>query len=182
MLLPQGSELTSTLASPGKGTSMSAKGFYAAQEGHVVPLIYPVDTTGGKLGAAVSMKLWNHASIILMIGVSAAAPTKIIVNACTDASGDNAVAIPFDLFAGETAGLDTLGTRIPVPASGYVPSGNDGIFYVIELDAEQLLNVGAGYAYFQLDVVNGANSVIGAAVAILSHGRYAEDLAPSVLV
>jgi hypothetical protein len=161
---------------------MSAKGFYSAQEGHWVPLIYPIDTTGGKTSPAVSMKMWNHASIFLAFGVTAAADTKILVYACSDAAGDNPVAIPFDLFAGETSNSDVLGPRIAVPATGYAPSANDEIFYVIEFDAEDLLAAAAGSAYFQLSVTNGANSSIGSAVALLSAGRYAEDLAPTVLV
>jgi hypothetical protein len=159
---------------------MSAKGFYSAQEGHWVPLTYPVDFTGGKTSPAVSLKLWDHASIFLAIGISAAAATKITVNACTDYTGANPVAIPFDLFAGETTNVDQLGPRLPQTAAGYTPSANDEIYYVIELDAEQVAQVGAGYAYFQLVVTNGANSVIASAVALLSKGRYGQDQSATV--
>lgn len=160
---------------------MGAHGFYTAQEGHVVNLIPPVDITGGKTGQPFSMANWAHASILLQIGVSAAAFTKIIVNACTDVGGDSPTAIPFDIFTQETAGAshDVLSGRTPVAATGYTPSANDGIFYVIEIDAAQLP---AGSPYVQLDLTNGSNSVIASAVAVLSSGRNTSDQSLTVCV
>jgi hypothetical protein len=155
-----------------------SKGFYTAQEGHVVPVLAPVDITGGKTGAAFSMKNHAHASILVQVGVSAAAFTKIIVNACTDKDGTNPTAIPFDIFACETANADVTGARTAVAVAGYTPSANDGIFYVIELDAAQLPQ---GSPYVQLQLTNGANSVIASAVAILSGGRYINDQSATVL-
>ena len=70
------------------------KGFIAPEVGHVVNILPPVDITGGKTAQAFTMKLYQHVSIFVLIGVSAAAFTKIIVNQCTDASGSNPVAIP----------------------------------------------------------------------------------------
>jgi hypothetical protein len=155
-----------------------SKGFYLAQDAHVTPLVAPIDITGGKTGAVISMKQAAHLSIVILVGVSAAAFTKIIVNACTGNDGSGPTAIPFDLFAGETAGVDVLGPRIPVLAAGYTPSANDGIYYVIELDAQQLPQ---GSPYVQLSLTNGSNSVLGAAVAILSGTRYGSDQSPSVV-
>ncbi len=160
---------------------MSAKGFYLAQEGHTVNILPPVDITGGKVAQAFSMANYAHVSILLQLGVSAAAFTKIIVNACTDAAGDSPTAIPFDIFTQETAGAskDVLSGRTPVTAAGYTPSANDGIFYVIEIDAAQLP---AGKIYVQLDLTNGANSVIASAAAILSGGRDTSDQSLTVTV
>ena len=155
-----------------------AKGFYTAQDGHVVNILPPIDITGGKTGAAFSMKNHAHASILVQVGVSAAAFTKILVNACTDSSGDNPTAIPFDLYKCETSSTDVLSARTSVTAAGYTPSGNDAIFYVIELDAAQLPQ---GSSYVQLQLTNGVNSVIASAVAILSGARYAGDQSLSVL-
>lgn len=155
-----------------------SKGFYTAQDGHVVPVLAPVDITGGKVGAAFSMKNHAHASILLQIGVSAAAFTKILVNACTDAAGSNPTAIPFDIFTCENANTDVTSGRTPVPVAGYTPSAVDQIFYVIELDASQLPQ---GSPYVQLQLTNGANSVIASAVAILSGGRFVNDQSATVL-
>lgn len=155
------------------------KGFYTSEAGHVVNILPPVDVTGGKTGQPFTMGRHAHVSIIVQIGVSAAAFTKILVNACMDAAGDNPTAIPFDIFTQEVAGAaqDVLSKRTPVTAAGYTPSANDGIFYVIELDAAQLP---AGSPYVQLQLTNGVNSVIASAVAVLSGSRYASEASETV--
>jgi hypothetical protein len=147
------------------------KGFVASEQGHFVNILAPIDITGGKTAQAFSMKKYQHASILVQIGVSAAAFTKILVNQCTDASGTGATAIPFSIYKQETAGAsnDVLGARTAVTSAGYTPSANDGIFYVIELDANELAD---GSPYVQLQLTNGANSVIASAAAILSGARY----------
>ena len=155
------------------------KGNIPSEEGHTVNILPPVDITGGKTAQAFAMKLYQHASIFLQIGVSAAAFTKIIVNQCTDASGSNPVAIPFSIYKQETAGAaaDVLGARTAVAAAGYTPSANDGIFYVIELDANELAD---GSNYVQLQLTNGSNSVIASAFAVLSGARFAMSQSPTV--
>ena len=150
------------------------QGTVIAEQLHVVNILAPVDITGGKTAQAFSMKFFGHATIIIQVGVSAAAWTKILLNQCTDASGTGATAIAFNMYAQETAGVshDTLGARTAVTASGYTPSANDGIFYVIEIDAAELDNSGATGNYLQLQLTNGTNSVIASAVAILSGLRH----------
>jgi len=125
-----------------------------------------------------------HASIILQLGASAAAPTGVTVQAGTataavGAAVAGAAAIPFDLFKQETAGAanDVLGARTAVAAAGFAPSANDGIFYVIEIDGDSLP---AGSDYVQLNIANGVNSVIASAVAILSGLRYAGESSATV--
>lgn len=153
---------------------MSAKGFYLAQEGHTVNILPPVDITGGKTAQAFSLATYAHASIILQIGVSAAAEGLVTLNACTNAAGSNPVAIPFDVYKQETAGAsnDVLGPRVPVPATGFTPAATDGIFYVIEIDAA---NLPQGSPYLQLALADTTNSVIASAVAVLSGGRNTSD-------
>jgi len=150
------------------------KGYVIAEQGHVVNILAPVDITGGKTAQAFSMKKNGHASILVQIGVSAAAFTKIILNQCTAADGSNPVAIPFSIYKQETAGADkdVLGVRTAVTAAGYTPSANDGIFYVIELEASELAD---GSPYVQLQLTNGSNSVIASAVAVLTGSRFAEQ-------
>jgi hypothetical protein len=154
------------------------KGFVIAEEGHVVQLVAPVDFTGGKTAQAFAMDEYQHASVIILLGVQGGAGTKILVNQCTDASGSNPVAIPFNIYKQETAGVshDVLGARTAVAAAGYTPSANAGIFYVIELDANELAD---GSPYVQVQFTNGANSDIGAMVAVLSGARYSEVQSPT---
>lgn len=155
-----------------------SKGFYSAQAGHWVPLLYPVDETGGKTLKAFSMALYAHASILLTIGVSAAAPGAITVNACTDAAGDSPTAIPFNIFKGETTDADTLGVRTAITSAGYTPPATDKIFYVIEIDAADLPQ---GSPYIQVAEADATNSVIASAAALLSGPRQACDQSATVL-
>lgn len=155
------------------------KGFVISEQGHFVNILPPVDITGGKNAQAFGMQNYQHASILIQIGVSAAAFTKILVNQCTKSDGTGATAIPFYIYTQETAGAsnDVLSARTAVTSAGYTPSAADGIFYVIEIDASELAD---GSPYIQLQLTNGVNSVIASAVAILSGARYAETQSPTV--
>lgn len=152
--------------------------FYLAQEGHAAVLLSPVDATGGKVSTAFNFSKYTHASILVAIGVSAAAVTSITLEACTAQDGTGATAIGFDYFPGETAGSDVLAAKQTVGAAGIAaPSANDNISYLIEIDSNA---VPAGYSYLRVRITNGANSAIVAVVAILSGARYAQDQAPTV--
>lgn len=153
-------------------------GQYLAQSGHIAPLVYPIDETGGKTATPFSMAKYAHATIIIMIGVSAAAPGAITLSACSDVGGDGATAIAFNVFKGETTNSDVLGARTAVTSAGFTPPATDKIFYVIELDAQQLPQ---GLPYVQLVEADATNSVIDAAVVILTGSRQAADQSPTVL-
>lgn len=165
-------------------------GFSIAEEGHVVNILPPVDITGGKTCQAFSMANYEHATIIIQVGVSAAAWTKTILSigtatAAVGATVAGATAIPFYQYTQEAAGAnnDVLSARTAVAAAGYTPSANDGIFYVIEIDAEELEASGVllgADAYLQLSFTNGANSVILSAVAVLSGARFSSVSSPTV--
>jgi hypothetical protein len=162
---------------------MSRKGFVVAEEGHLVNILPPVDITGGTTSQAFSMKKYQHATIIIQIGVSAAAPTKIIVQSGTATAAIGAtvagnVAMAFAIYTQETAGAshDVLSARTAVAAAGYTPSANDGIFYVIEIDGNELPD---GAPWVQLSLTNGVNSVIASAVAVLSGARFSETQSPT---
>jgi hypothetical protein len=154
------------------------QGFNIAEMGHIVNILPPIDITGGKNGDVFDMKNYAHATIIIQVGVSAAAFTKIILNECTSLAAANATAIAHSVYKEETALGDTLGARTAVAAAGTTPSANDNIFYVIELDASELSD---GYNFVELSLTNSANSVIGSAVAILSGARYAGDQSPTAI-
>ena len=153
--------------------------FYLAQDGHVVNILPPINITGGVTAQTFHLKFHELANIIVQVGISAGAPSKILVNACSDAGGDNATAIPFDIYTQETAGenYDVLSGRTAVTAAGYTPSGNDDIFYVLEVLGA---NLPAGKPYVELEITNTAQSVIASAVAVLSGSRYASDQSETV--
>ncbi len=154
------------------------RGITLGEDVHVVNVLPPVDVTGGVTGDVFHLKGHVHASIAVQIGVSAAAATAILVRACDNAAGDNPEAIPFAYYAEETAAGDTLGPRTQATAAGITPSANNGIMYAIELDAAELP---ADKPYVQLQITNGANSVLASAIAVLSGGRYVGESSATVL-
>ena len=154
------------------------QGFSVAEQGHVVNIIPPVDITGGVNGDRFSMKNYAHATIIIQVGVSAAAWTAIILRECDAASGGNATDIGFNVYKEETAAGDTLGAKVAAAAAGVTPAAADSIFYVIELDARELSD---GFEWVELALTNGVNSVIASAVAILSGSRYGNAESPTAI-
>lgn len=145
---------------------------------HFVNLVPAVDITGGVTGDRFHMRHHKKAIIVISGGVSAAAWTKIILRSCSAATAGTATDIPFTLYAEETALGDTLGARTAVAATGHTPSANNGILYIIELDADELLD---GHDWVELALTNGANSVIASAIAILSGSRYSGDQSGTVI-
>lgn len=141
------------------------------EEAHVVNGLPPINATGGKSSDVVSLKNYRGANFLWQIGVSAAAPTKILVYACDNAAGANPVAIPFKIYKVETAADDVWGAATDVTAAGYTPSANDNIMYGIYVDAQALASLGKGWIYSQL--TNGTNSVIASCAIILTGPGYA---------
>ena len=149
-----------------------------AEQAHFVNILPPIDITGGVYSDVFSMADYDHATIIVQIGVSAAAFTKIIVNACDNFTPSTRSALAHTIYKCETAASDVLGARTAVAAGGTTPSANDTIFYVIEVNADELP---AGYPNLELNLTNTSNSVIASALAILTKGRYTSDQSPTVL-
>ena len=123
------------------------KGITIAEECHVVNATAPIDINGAGASSDVfSLKNYAHATIICTLGVTGAAAT-LTVKECDDFTPSNSAAIPFDHYAETTAGGDTLATRASATSAGITTSTNDGIMYVIEIDASQLTD---GYPNLQV--------------------------------
>lgn len=159
-------------------------GFNVSEAGHIVNLIPPVDGNAGAPVAAqgFSMKGYDHVSIIIQLGVTAAAPTSILLVSSTAASAGTTTQLAFRYYSQTTAGASkdvfTAGPTVAVAATGIAtPTGNDNVFYTIELDSSELPD---GQPYLQLQVTNPASSVLMSAVAILSAGRQQYQLSPTV--
>ena len=159
------------------------KGFVVSEAGHIVNFLPPINATGGVKAQAFTMRDYQHVSILLSLGIQAAAMTTIQVfagtgTATTGNSVPNAVAIPYSVYKQETSGIyyDVLGPRVVVPATGLFPSANSNIFYVIELDAQELPQ---GNPWVQLVITNGANACQACGVAFLSGARFAEVQSPT---
>lgn len=155
------------------------RGFNIAEQGHIVQVIAPKDGNAGAPVTAIDfdMSNWKHASIIVGFGVTGGTPTSIILKAATS-NGGVGTAIGFSYYPMTTAGGDAVGTRTTVASTGITSiSPNDGIFYVIELDAEQL---GSGNSWLQVEVTIPASSNLVTCFAILSGGRHMFAGTPSI--
>jgi hypothetical protein len=143
-------------------------GFNVSEAGHIIPLILPLNVTGGATAQAFSMKGADHASIVILVGALAAQLGAVTLNQCTSAAGAGATAIPFRYYQQSTAGAgnDKLDTGpVAALAAGFVPPNTPNVVYTIEVDSSELAD---GSPYLQLVVANGANADFVSAVAILS--------------
>lgn len=164
---------------------MSAKGFYVAQEGHVVHLVPPVNVAGGKTSGVFNMANWRHATILLLLGVQSAALKTIQLESSDNGSPENVTPIPFNLHKCETAynaaNGDVLAAKSATAAAGFAPAATSNIMYAIEVDADTLP---AGQNYVKLlltDNSPAAASVLLAAVVVLSGGRFVHEASETVL-
>ena len=161
-------------------------GFNIAEQGHVVPLIYPQDLDGGDTHSDVfSMENYSHATIIISIGAQSRAAGVITVESCSALGGGGTnTKIDYTAYKCETiagaANDDVLGAAVAVDdTTGIVPPvASTGIFYVIELEATQLLT---GHIGFRLDIVSAGAASIGCAIAVLSGSRYAGPQSPTIV-
>lgn len=159
-----------------------AKGFNVSEAGHVVNLIPPID---GNAGAPVtcarfSMKNYDHASIIVQLGVTGGTPTSILLGAYTLASGGVRTAVGFTYYACTTDAGDVLSGPTTVAATGITSiTTNNNVMYVIELNSAELPD---GSPYVQLELTLPGSSNLCSAVAILSAGRQQYQASASALV
>jgi 3-keto-L-gulonate-6-phosphate decarboxylase len=143
--------------------------FVIAEQGHSVPIIYPQGSGAATINSdIVSLKNASHCSIILMVGVQAGAFTAKVY-----AGADfSTCAQAFDcaVYKEETTISDMLGARTAVVgATGVATAATNYIFYVFEIDAEDLPD---GYPNIQLQLSDLDNTTYVAAVAILSGYAY----------
>lgn len=157
-------------------------GWNLSEGGHIVPLIFPVDGNAGApvTSLAFHMKGHAHATIIIMYGVTAAAPTSIIAVCSTAASGGTTTQLPFRYYRMETTNSDVMtGPTLAVAASGIASLvATDKICYTIEIDSAELTD---GQPYIQLQITEPASSNLVAALAVLSGARQAYQNSASVI-
>jgi hypothetical protein len=166
-------------------------GFNIAEAGHAAVVLPPQSISGGKTAQAFAMKGYKHASILIASGAEATQDTStLVLNVCSDANGDNAVAIPFAYYFQSSggAGNDVLSTVNYATASGVTLSSANwapNALIVIEIDANQLEASGVLLgtdSYLQV-VLGGPSAVdYGCIIAVLSGARDAHAASASVTV
>lgn len=151
---------------------MAGRGFYTAQEGHVVNILPPQDVAAGVNSDVFSMEGYAHATIIVQAGSTNADAGNVTVEECDDFVPTNHPAITFDYYAEETAAGDTLAAKVTAAVAGIDVSANDNIMYVIEIDAAKLTD-GRNKLRICWSACGGAT--IASAVAVLSGAAYGYD-------
>ncbi len=159
---------------------------YLSEECHIAQLLAPVDIDGstGFESDIFSMKNYAHASIIVGIGSNGGGSTVITVEQSKSSAGASAEAIPFLYGSEETSAGDTLSVLATATSSGFAThASNSNIFYLIEVDAEDL-DVDNDFAWLQVKGSDpGASSPILAHVtAVLSGTRSGGKTTPTAIV
>lgn len=160
---------------------MGAKGFNIAEEGHIVTLYYPLDIdtlAGADSPVIVHMENFVHATIIYSIGVNPLAAGVVTIESCDDLVPTTPTEIPFRYYRYETSQIAANGDvhgalTWATAAAGIIPvATGTPAMYVIELDAEELIQ---GHVGFRMCIVDPAAASVGSAIAILSGARYADN-------
>jgi hypothetical protein len=145
---------------------MGGYGQLLAEEGHVVNALPPVDINGAANSDIFALEKYEHATIVIQLGVTGAAST-VTVEECDTIVPANNTAIAFSYYAEATDAGDTLAARAAATTAGFATSTNDNVMYVIEIDADQLSE---GYPYLRVVFSDPGASTIASVVAILTGG------------
>jgi hypothetical protein len=139
--------------------------FVIAEQGHPVPIIYPQGSAAPTINSdIVSLKNASHVSILLAVGAQAGAFTAKLYEGSdfSDCTTELAGAV----YKEETTNSDQLGDRTAVvAASGVAIAATNNIFYVFEVDVEDLTE---GNTNIQLKLSALDNTTYVMAWAILS--------------
>lgn len=149
-----------------------AKGFVIAEQGHVVQLIAPVSASAALTSEVFSMENAAHATIIVHGGAGSA--LTVTVSECDDFTPTTAATKTFMYAIEATAAGDVLDAALQAAATTGVSIGTaTGTHLVIEIDDDELSD---GYPCVQINCSDPGTSKVVSAIAILSGGRYQEDI------
>jgi hypothetical protein len=148
---------------------------------HVVNALPPAaDAFAGTVVTdVINLKNWQHVSFLVQCGAGAVGTSTITVEACDDTTPTNMEAIPF--IYQECVSGDTFGEVKQAEASGFTTAAAANKMYKIEVDAQALAK--SGYSYVRLKSVEVVDDpVVGGVIAVLTGGRYVQEVNDSVLV
>lgn len=149
----------------------------------IVEAIAPVDTTGGaQAGNTISLKGYNHCTIIINTGSWAGGDAAVTLDQCTDVSDSDSKTLAFTRYWTNdgAAATDTL-TETTCASTFNVDTANS--MYIIEIDAADL-DTDNNFDCLHIDTASpGANADLISATYILSQPRYADaNMPPSALL
>ena len=161
---------------------MPGNGLCLAELCHFVNLCPPESLVAEKVMPIFDIEGYAHVTIIVQYGATNADAGFILVEACDDMAATTSPYLAFRYYAEETASgdvLDATATQV-VAATGIdaAPAGVNDIFYVIEIDADELPS---GYHCLRVTATIPGAANLTSAIAILSGGRYKGAASPTVL-
>ena len=152
-----------------------SKGFLVAEQGHFVTLFNPQSQTAALTSDTFLMENWAHASLIVQYGVGSG--TTITVGECTSFAGSDRTAVTFRYAQEATDAGDVLDAALAWASTVTISAGTGGVA-IIEIDGDELTD---GYPYLQVNLADPGASKLVSGIAILSGGRYQEDITATVI-
>jgi hypothetical protein len=147
----------------------------------------PLDLQTQRDGDWVSMKDFNHLTVVFYKGVGTAGDNCIVtLQQATDNAGAGAKALTFtEIWRKQAADVQTVGqfTKTTQAAANTFTNTNaaDQAIWALEIDAD-MLDVDGGFKYVRLTLNDtGVNPQLGCVIYVLTEPRSAEATPPSVL-
>lgn len=157
---------------------MGRSGFTVAEQGHVVNMSSPLSAQTGTTSEVISMENWSHVTFICMKGAGSA--LTIQLEDCSAFAGTGHGTMPFKYAKEATGSGDTTDAALAWATSAGITTGAaDGTFLIIEVDADELRD---GYQYLRLFSATDVGGILLSWTAMLSGGRYQEDITATVIV
>lgn len=147
----------------------------------------PLDMQTQRDGDWVSLRDFNHLSIIFYKGAGAAGDNcTVTLQQAQDNAGTAAKALAFtEIWRKQASDVQTVGqfTKTTQSAANTFTNTNaaDQAIWVLEIDAD-MLDVDGGFKYVRLTLNDvGTNAQLGCVLYVLTQPRYAEATPPSAL-
>lgn len=151
---------------------------------HVTSLLVPVADVfaGTKTTDEVKMSDFDHATFLVISGANAGDEPIFTVESCSDTSGTNNTAIPFDYTS--TTGTSTATSKDVwanygrATATGYSKNSSAiNMMWAFDVDAAELSQTNSiRHEYIRLVCTeSGSSGITGAVICILSNARFAKD-------
>lgn len=143
---------------------------FVEQVATAIGLAPSADAFSGTVSTDVfSFRNFSKAVLQILKGSGATGTTTITIQACDNFSGDNPVAIPFNVTLQDADGQNK-GDRTEVAATGFTTAAAANKIYTIELQADQLPDGKPCFFLKGVEVVD--SPIVGAVLAQFFGGRY----------
>lgn len=149
--------------------------FVVSEHGHVVQLLAPQSLAAAGTTDTITMK--NHAHLSAILNFGAGSGCTITAGECTSAAGSDRTAISFRFAQEATANGDVLDAALAWGSAITIAAGT-AAFAVIEIEGDELAD---GYPWVQFNISDPGAAKLASAIAIMSGGRYQEDITATAI-